>query len=136
MHVKRKMALGISLIVAMSINCATALAQNNTFNNAWESLYKLGNIFNRMFDTLSEDDMKKHYGALFTALNNLNNGEIAKWYSNTSGNHGTVEVIATMPNGGILCRKVYVNIVTEKSKKHYDSWACMDGKGEWDFNYR
>jgi len=47
-----------------------------------------------------------------------------------------VEIIATMPNGGQLCRRVYVDIFTEKGKNNYESWACQDGKGQWSFNYR
>jgi surface antigen len=89
-----------------------------------------------MFDKLPDEDMKKHHGALFTALNNLDNGEVARWYSDTTGNHGTVEIMATMPSGGTLCRRVYVNIVTEKGKKNYESWACQEANGSWNFSYK
>jgi surface antigen len=89
-----------------------------------------------MFDRMSDEDTQKYHGALFTALNNLDNGEVARWYSDTTGNYGTVEIMATMPNGGILCRRVYVVIVTEKGKKNYESWACQEANGSWNFSYK
>ena len=136
MHVKRKMVAGILLTAVLSINTGLARAQNSTFNNAVESISRIANAFNQMFDRLSDEDMQKYYGALFTALNNLDNGEVARWYGDRSGNHGTVEIVATLPNGGQLCRRVYVNVVTAKGNKNFESWACMDGKEQWSFSYR
>ena len=134
MRVKKAMAVGILSTAALLIN--PAQAQNRTYNSANESFFSLSRIFNKMFDRMSEEDTQKYHGALFTALNNLDNGEVARWYSDTTGNHGTVEIMATMPNGGNLCRRVYVNIFTEKGKKSAESWACMEGNGSWSFSYK
>ena len=128
------MVVGILSTAALLIN--PVQAQNRAYNNAYESFFNLSNIFNKMFDKLPEEDMQKHYGALFTALNNLDNGEVARWYSDTTGNHGTVEIMATMPSGGTLCRRAYVNIVTQKGKKNYESWACQESSGSWNFSYK
>ena len=128
------MAVGILSTAALLIN--PVQAQNRTYNSANESFFSLSRIFNKMFDRMSEEDTQKYHGALFTALNNLDNGEVARWYSDTTGNHGTVEIMATMPNGGNLCRRVYVNIFTEKGKKSAESWACMEGNGSWNFSYK
>ena len=111
MRVKKAMVAGISLTVALLNN--PAQAQNRTYNSANESFFNLSRIFNKMFDRMSDEDTQKYHGALFTALNNLDNGEVARWYSDTTGNHGTVEIMATMPNGGNLCRRVYVVVFTE-----------------------
>jgi len=134
MRAKKAMVVGI-LSTATLLGNPIVQAQSS-YNRAYESLFGLSNLFNKMFDKLPDEDTKKHYGALFTALNNLDNGEVARWYSDTTGNYGTVEIMATMPNGGQLCRRVYVDIFTEKGRKNYESWACQDGKGQWSFNYR
>lgn len=127
------MALGILSTAVLLTNPVQA---QSAYNRAHESIFNLSNIFNKMFDRLSDEDMQKHYGALFTALNNLDNGEVAKWYSDTTGNRGTVEIMATMPTGGKLCRRVYVNIFTDKGRKNYESWACMEDNGSWNFSYK
>ena len=134
MRVKKAMAVGILSTAALLTN--TVQAQNRTYNNASESLFNLSRIFNKMFDRMSDEDTHKYHGALFTALNNLDNGEIARWYSDTTGNYGTVEIMATMPNGGTLCRRVYVNNFTEKGKKSAESWACQEANGSWNFSYK
>ena len=133
MRVKKAMAVGILSTAALLNNPVQA---QSSYNRAHESLFNLSNFFNKMFDKLPDEDMRKHHGALFTALNNLDNGEVARWYSDTTGNYGTVEIMATMPNGGQLCRRVYVVIVTEKGKKNYESWACQEAKGSWSFSYK
>jgi surface antigen len=134
MRVKKAMAVGILSTAALLTN--PAQAQNRTYNSANESFFNLSRIFNKMFDRLSDEDSQKYYGALFTALNNLDNGEVARWYSDTTGNHGTVEIMATMPSGGQLCRRVYVVIFTEKGKKTAESWACQEANGSWNFSYK
>ena len=134
MRVKKAMAVGILSTAALLTN--TSVQAQSSYNRAYESFFNLSNLFNKMFDKLPDEDMKKHHGALFTALNNLDNGEVARWYSDTTGNHGTVEIMATMPNGGQLCRRVYVNIFTEKGKKSAESWACMEGNSSWSFSYK
>ena len=133
MRVKKAMAVGILSTVALLTSPVQA---QSSYNRAYESLFSLSNLFNKMFDKLPDEDMKKHHGALFTALNNLDNGEVARWYSDTTGNYGTVEIMATMPSGGTLCRRVYVVIVTEKGKKNYESWACQEANGAWNFSYK
>ena len=134
MLVKKATAAGIFLTVGLLISPASA--QNRTYNNAYESITSLARSLSKIFDRLSEEDTKKYHGALFTALNNLDNGEIARWHSDSTGNYGTVEITATLPNGGQLCRKVYVEILTEKGKKNTEGWACMEGNGSWTFGYR
>jgi len=127
------MAVGILSTAALLTSPVQA---QSSYNRTYESFFSLSNLFNKMFDKLPDEDMKKHHGALFTALNNLDNGEVARWYSDTTGNYGTVEIMATMPNGGTLCRRVYVVIVTEKGKKNYESWACQEANGAWNFSYK
>ena len=134
MRVKKAMAVGILSTAALLGN--TLVQAQSSYNRTYESVFTLSNFFNKLFGRLPDEDLKKHHGALFTALNNLDNGEVARWYSDTSDNHGTVEIIATMPNGGTLCRRVYVNIFTEKGKQNYESWACQEANGAWNFSYK
>jgi surface antigen len=90
-----------------------------------------------MIDKMNDDEKEKHEQALLTALNNLDNGERVKWYNDATGNHGMVEVMATMNLGGRLCRKLQSSMVIYKSKRFYDVMACLDERnGSWNFSYK
>ena len=93
MLVKKATAAGIFLTAGLLVSPASA--QNRTYNNAYESITSLARSLSKVFDKPSEEDTKKYHGALFTAFNNLDNGEIARWYSDSTGNYGTVEITAT-----------------------------------------
>jgi surface antigen len=131
------MALGKLLTAALLISTSPAQAQNSTFDSAYESLFTLSNIFNRMVDRMNDDEKEKHEQALLTALNNLDNGERVKWYNDATGNHGMVEVMATMNLGGRLCRKLQSSMIIYKSKRFYETTACLEERnGSWSFSYK
>ena len=131
------MVLGKLLTAALLISTSPVHAQNTKFNSVNESLFTFSNIFNRMIDRMNDDEKDKHTDALFTALNSLNNGEIIKWYNDPTGNHGMVEIMATMNLGGQLCRKVQSTMTIYKSKRFYETTACLDERnGSWSFSHK
>lgn len=91
-----------------------------------ESIWTIKNSVIRMLDGLNEDDRRKHQQAMFTALGNLDNGEVIRWYSDDSYNHGIVEIIMTQRLSGRLCRRVYSEIRTTSSRNTEEHWACLD----------
>ena len=91
-----------------------------------ESVYNLGMALNRLFDRVTEDERTKFQAAIHTALANLDNGEVIKWYSNTSYNHATIEIVGTSQLSGRLCRRFYAEFNTERSTQHFEKWGCYD----------
>ena len=136
MRAQRKAVAGILLTAVLLTNPEMGYGQDGTLNYGQQPFYKVSNFLNRLFDLLDEDEMRKHYATLFTALDNLNNGEVARWYSDTSGNHGAVQIAATTISRGQICRRVYVNIVTTRRGSNYESWACLNREGNWNFSDR
>lgn len=130
MLAKSVMVVG-SLLTAAVLTVSTPVLAQNT---AAESLYRFSTALNRFFDRLTEDDRRKYHQAMYTALGNLDNGEIIKWYSDTSYNHGTVEIVMTTRLSGRLCRRVYSEIRTERNATSSEHWACLTNDGTWDFH--
>ncbi|NBR61500.1 MAG: hypothetical protein EBT86_07585 [Actinobacteria bacterium] len=87
-----------------------------------------------MFHGLSESDKRKHIQTVLTAISSMDNGEVVRWYSDDSYNHGIVEIVATSRLSGKLCRRVYSSIITEKIRDDVEYWACMSRDGTWHFH--
>lgn len=99
-----------------------------------ESIYRLFNSVAKMTDGLTTDDRRKYEQAVYSAVANLDNGESIKWYSDTSYNHGIVEVVATAQFNGQVCRRIYASVITTRSKTNTERWACYDESTKlWEF---
>ena len=130
MLAKNVMVLGKLLTAAALIVSTQAQAQITVP----ESIWSIRNSLVRMFDGLTEHDRRKHQQAIYTALGNLDNGEVIRWYSDDSYNHGLVEIVMTQRLSGKLCRRVYSEVRTERSRKADEHWACLDESTRmWDF---
>jgi len=93
---------------------------------AVEPVISLYNIFNKMFDRATDVDKQKMQGAVYTALNNLENGEELKWYNDVNGNRGAVEIVVTTTMGGEICRRFYASFYTDKTDRHFEAWGCYN----------
>jgi len=130
MFAKKGMVVGKLLTVAALTIGSPAQAQIRMS----EGMYTLYNAVVRMMDGLSTHDRRKYEQAVYTALANLDNGEVVRWYSDTSYNHGAVEVAATARLSGRLCRRIYTSVHTEKSQVNDDRWACLnESTNLWEF---
>jgi len=99
-----------------------------------EGVWNVKNSLVRLFDGLSDHDRRKHQQAMYTALSNLDNGEVMRWYSDDSYNHGLVEIVMTQRLSGKLCRRVYAQVNTERRRQAQEHWACLDeSTGMWEF---
>ena len=92
----------------------------------FDSVISLYNIFNKMFDKATDLDKQKMQGAVYTALNNLENGETLKWYNDVNGNYGAVEIVVTTTMGGEMCRRFYASFYTDKTNRHFEAWGCYN----------
>lgn len=99
-----------------------------------EGMYTLYNAISRMMDGLTTDDRRKYEQAVYSALANLDNGETIKWYSDTSYNHGIVEIVATAQLNGMTCRRIYATVITTRDKTHVERWGCYNESTKlWEF---
>lgn len=122
MLAKNAMALGKVLTAIAFVSIQPAQAQVR-LDNPFYSIYS---ILNKMFDRATDLDIQKMQGTVYTALNNLENGEQIKWYNDQSGNHGTVEIVVTTTMGGELCRRFYASFYTDKKDRHFEAWGCYN----------
>ena len=122
MLARNAMVVGKLLTVIVLGSFQPAQAQNRSY----DSVISLYNIFNKMFDRASDLDKEKMQGAVYTALNNLENGEILKWYNDVSGNHGAVEIVVTTTMNGEICRRFYASFYTDKKNRHFEAWGCYN----------
>jgi surface antigen len=83
---------------------------------------------------LSKEDVAQHRGAVYTALNNLDNGEIIAWRNEPANTEGQVQIAYTWPAGGIICRRVYSYVRVKENAKAYQDTACLDSNQKtWTF---
>lgn len=122
-----KLLTAAALIVSTQVNAQVSI-------RVPESIWSIKNSLVRMLDGLNEHDRRKHQQAMYTALGNLDNGEVIRWYSDDSYNHGIVEIVMTSRLSGKLCRRVYSEVRTERSRKADEHWACLDeSTNMWEF---
>jgi len=122
MLARNAMVVGKLLTVIVLGSFQPVQAQTRGF----DSVISLYNIFNKMFDKATDLDKQKMQGAVYTALNNLENGETLKWYNDVNGNHGAVEIVVTTTMGGEMCRRFYASFYTDKTNRHFEAWGCYN----------
>ena len=131
MFAKSVTVAGKLLMVVALIGNSTAVAQVQI--PLPETIFRLSEAFKKIFDPLSADDRRKHHQAVLSAVSTLDNGEVIRWYSDTSYNHGVVEIIMTSQLSGKLCRKIYTSVNTERHKETDQFWGCLNSDGMWEF---
>lgn len=128
------------LLILLTTNTAIGGAQNwqSPAFEAWATpntsagiIYNLANWFK---SSLSKEDLLKHRGAVYTALNNLENGEMIEWRNEMANTEGKVQIAYTWPNRGIICRRVYSFVRIENNSRSYQDTACLDNNQKtWTF---
>jgi surface antigen len=83
---------------------------------------------------LPAEDQRTHLQAILTALNNLQNGEIAEWFNPYTNNDGQVRVVYTTNTGNGFCRVFQTLVRINGDVTQYQETACVSGdKNSWNF---
>lgn len=76
--------------------------------------------------SLSKKDKQKQRDTVFFALNNLEEGKVARWHNTDKGSWGAVKIVATYPTGSGYCRIIFSEIGKKDQSKFYKETACKD----------
>lgn len=137
MRVKSLMALGkLCLILA----CTNSSAQSflGPTNNSWapnDSIISIAYNMVRYFESrLNKPDAAMHTQAVYHALNNMENGQVAEWRNERSNSWGQAKIVYTWPGNGNVCRRVYSLVQTEQYVKNFEDTACYNNNtNSWRF---
>ena len=140
--VKKLMANGKSLaILTISIGLLTACSSGQQFHHKSHStassthdLYHPGNstfalainAIQWKTSMMNDYDRKQQENAVFFALNNLETGQITRWYNGNTGARGTVKVSMSYPQGSGYCRVLMTQIVYNNKKRDFSETACIN----------
>ena len=64
-------------------------------------------------------DQQQQEQSVFFALNNLQNGEITRWYNGNTGAQGAVKVSMTYPQGRGYCRVIMSQLFYNGKQSHF-----------------
>ena len=148
--VKRSTAVGKSLIIlSISIGLLSACSAQNKLLHTSESSYAstqanyrpvdtsvgaLINYFSWSANRMHINDQKQHEQSVFFALNNLQNGEITRWYNGNTGAQGAVKVSMTYPQGSGYCRVIMSQIFYNGKQRDFKETACINAvDNSWRF---
>lgn len=138
MLAKNMMALGKLLTAVLFVSNVHAqswdkpIYQQELSNETLNGL--VYNSYRTLFNRLNKEDSTKHQQAVFLALNRLDNGEVATWYSNDGYHTGKVQVMYTAITNGELCRRIYSDIVLKSTRRTFEEWACYKtNTNTWNF---
>jgi len=148
--VRKLMALGKSLtILTISIGLLSACSAQNTLTHTSKSSYastqsdyqpvdtSVGAMLNYMSWTINRMepyDQQQQEQSVFFALNNLQNGEVTRWYNGNTGAQGAVKVSMTYPQGSGYCRVIMSQIVYNNKQRDFKETACINAvDNSWRF---
>jgi surface antigen len=79
-------------------------------------------------------DQKQQEQSVFFALNNLQNGEVTRWYNGNTGAQGAVKVAMTYPQGSGYCRVIMSQIFYNGKQRDFKETACINAvDNSWRF---
>ena len=143
MYVKKWMALGISLVI-LTISIGFLAGCNTTGQQFHQTSYSTGastsqyyhpanstvavafNYFKWRSHMMNDYDRKQQENAVFFALNNLQNGEVTRWYNGNTGAKGAVKIVMTYPQGSGYCRVIMSQIYYNSKQRDFKEVACIN----------
>jgi len=148
--VKNLMAVGKSLtILTISVGLLSACSAQNTLLHTSESSYAstktdyrpvdtsvgaIVNYFSWTMNRMEPYDQKQQEQSVFFALNNLQNGEVTRWYNGNTGAQGAVQVAMTYPQGSGYCRVIMSQIFYNGKQRDFKETACINAvDNSWRF---
>lgn len=139
MLAKNMTALGkllMPLLLVSTVNAQTwdkPIYQPEMQSNNIGSL--MMNTYRHIFSRMNKEEATKHQQTVFIALNQLDNGETARWYSNDGYSMGEVTVIVTAMHNGEICRRLYSHVALKSYDRSFQEWACYKtNTNTWNFS--
>jgi surface antigen len=129
MLVKNMMVLGKLFLILV---CTNSYAQSweSPINQRWhpnESSVQILINLSRYFSTqLKPQDKELHRHAVYHALNNLENGEVAEWFNDRTDAQGKVRIVMTTPANGSYCRRVHSWVRLGSEDRAFEDTACYN----------
>jgi surface antigen len=149
LFVKNLMAVGKSLIILITSIGLLSACSSNTLLHTSESSYastqsnyqpvntSVGAMINYMswnINRMEPYDQKQQEQSVFFALNNLQNGEVTRWYNGNTGAQGAVKVAMTYPQGSGYCRVIMSQIFYNGKQRDFKETACINAvDNSWRF---
>lgn len=112
--------------------CTNSYAQSweSPINQRWhpnESSVQILINLSRYFSTqLKPQDKELHRHAVYHALNNLENGEVAEWFNDRTDAQGKVRIVMTTPANGSYCRRVHSWVRLGSEDRAFEDTACYN----------
>lgn len=123
--------MSLSLLLAVNAHAdnsrpySLTASTQTVYNSSGRPLDGMENFFSFWNGRLPAEDQKAHVRAISMALNNLDNGEVAEWYSRTSTNQGMVVVVYTYDAGVGYCRVFQSLVTVNGTARQYQETACI-----------
>ena len=147
---KNLMVVGKSLIIlTISVGLLSACSAQNTLNHTTASAYastksnyqpvdtSVGALINYMswnINRMEPYDQQQQEQAVFFALQNLQNGQVTRWYNGNTGAQGAVQVAMTYPQGSGYCRVIMSQIIYNGKQRDFKETACINAvDNSWRF---
>lgn len=136
----------LALIISVSILSGCANTQetylnsssvgssaNTTYLETSTSVATVVNLFRWSSAKLPKEDQLKQEQAVFYALDNLEEGQVTKWYNAKNGSQGAVKVVMTYPSGSGFCRVLLSQITYKNKTRDFKETACINHLRTWKF---
>jgi len=145
--VKNSTAVGKYFIILSSLilaGCSTHTFTDNSvstyasakkdYNPANGSIALATNLFSWNVSRMDKYDRKQQENAVFFALNNLENGEVTRWYNGNTGAQGAVKMAMSYPQGSGYCRVIMSEIRYNSRNRDFVETACINAvDNSWRF---
>lgn len=119
--------------ISMPLSATNGVRTDYTPNN---SIFAIGsNLYKSISGSLSKKDQETHVMTVIYALENKDNGEIARWYNEADDTAGRIKVVMTYPVQGGICRRLFTEVRIGSTVREYSEQGCktMDSKF-WNFS--
>jgi len=126
----------LGLISLLLTNCASNKHNVNdsaSYKSVNQHYAKVNSSANILYNyalskkySLSKADKGKQRDTVFYVLNQLDEGQVAKWYNEDKHTWGAVKVVASFPTGTGYCRILFSEIGKKDKSRFYKETACTD----------
>ena len=106
---------------------------NSKYLETSTSVATVVNLFRWGLHKLPKEDQLKQEQAVFYALDNLEEGQVTRWYNAKNGSQGAVKVSMTYPAGSGFCRVILSQITYKNKTRDFKETACINHFMTWKF---
>lgn len=119
--------------VNIPLSATNGVRQDYQANTSFISLGV--NLFKVFSGSLGFEDKQTHIMTVMHAMQNLDNDEIAEWYSAQNDTAGRVRVVMTYPVQGGVCRRFFTEVRIKNHIRDYTEVGCKTIDSQyWSFS--